>query len=394
MAKKFTPAEWTKIHQVTASEGAAYGLPARRTDSVVIGSFNIRKLGRLANKSAGAWKMLETICRRFDLLAIQEVQDDLEGLRELKTRLGNAYGLVASDITGSYPGRGSPERLVFLFRWSAIERTEVASDITFDRSSVVGKLFDKRRAFQTSFADHASDLADWQAENERRARAGKKKRAKPVVHLPDFVTFIRQPLCVSFRISGNSPTPLEFLAVNAHLLYGKYADERRWEFEALVGWLVDRARKANRMYCPNIILLGDCNLEVKTKKQRAAVDADLKSINRERLKGYRAKLNLPFVSPHPDKGYIYTNARRNQTYDQIGIVAHDSRLPLSDANKTAGASADAFNFDMFNFVELFSVALHAKPYAELSKTQKTTLLKKFGHDLSDHMPIWIRLPKP
>ena len=43
---------------------------------------------------------------------------------------------------------------------------------------------------------------------------------------------------------------------------------------------------------------------------------------------------------------------------------------------------------------LFAEALHGKPLAQLSKSQRSNLFRKFEHDLSDHMPIWVRLPKP
>ena len=33
-------------------------------------------------------------------------------------------------------------------------------------------------------------------------------------------------------------------------------------------------------------------------------------------------------------------------------------------------------------------------FLSLAKDDRKALLKKFEHDLSDHMPIWIRLPLP
>jgi hypothetical protein len=224
MAKSFTPAEWSKVLTLARTRGEDFGLPERRADSVVLGSFNVRKLGAVKKKSKGAWQMLSLICARFDLLAIQEVQDDLEGLIHIKQSLGGKYGMVASDITGSYPGQSPPpERLAFLFRWDVVERTEIASDISFDRGEVVKTLYDRRAAFHEAFERQAADLKAWEKEKAKRKLAGKKAPAKPVAHLPAFVTFIRQPSCVTFRIPGDSGAkPYEFLAANAHLLYGRY----------------------------------------------------------------------------------------------------------------------------------------------------------------------------
>ncbi len=75
-------------------------------------------------------------------------------------------------------------------------------------------------------------------------------------------------------------------------------------------------------------------------------------------------------------------------------MIHDPRLPDPTQNAHAGSDPDGFNYDVFNFVELFSSALHGKPYGGLTKPERKVLIKKFEHDLSDHMPIWIRLPKP
>jgi len=400
MAKKsFSGSEWQKIHDLTRTRGEEFGLPKRRPGSIVMGSFNIRKLGARDKKTAGSWQMMSLIAERYDLLGIQEVQDDLSGLKHLKNALGKNYGMVASDITGGYPGRGaSPERLAFLFRWAKVERTEIASDITYDRSSVVGTLFDHRNEFFAAFGDHNTSLDKWQLENKKRKREGKKPKAKPVVHLPEFVTFIRQPLCVSFQVTGaGGAEPYRFLAVNAHLLYGKYKDERYKEFLALVEWLVDRAKNASRMYYPNIILFGDCNLDFrKSKTKRRVVDDFIKSMNKENLKGARAKINFPFLDIHPEQTDVFaTNARLSETYDQIGLVVHDKRLPVSDKNQLAGTiGANDFDYGVFNFVDLFSQALHGKDFKALTALQKKTLLSKFEHDFTDHMPIWMRLPKP
>ncbi len=38
--------------------------------------------------------------------------------------------------------------------------------------------------------------------------------------------------------------------------------------------------------------------------------------------------------------------------------------------------------------------LHNKDYWSLTKKLRKTLISKFEHDFTDHMPIWVRLPKP
>ena len=120
-APKFSSAEWKTIRKTLSDAPERFGLPVRHYGSVVFGSFNIRKLGKIKTGSTGerddeTYRFLADVCRRFDLLAIQEVMSDTEGLLELKKRMGSEYGLVHSDVTGAFPGRpGNAERLAFIY---------------------------------------------------------------------------------------------------------------------------------------------------------------------------------------------------------------------------------------------------------------------------------------
>ena len=55
---------------------------------------------------------------------------------------------------------------------------------------------------------------------------------------------------------------------------------------------------------------------------------------------------------------------------------------------------DGFDYGMFNFTELIAQALYGTPTSALDAKERRAMLKKFEHDLTDHMPIWIRLSKP
>ena len=81
--------------------------------------------------------------------------------------------------------------------------------------------------------------------------------------------------------------------------------------------------------------------------------------------GKRTKLNFPFLSVHPYKAEDFrSNARLTKSYDQIGIISHDKRLPRSEQNSTASSDNNGFDYGVFNFVELFSRALHNKRLLE------------------------------
>ena len=401
---RFSTSEWNRINRSEPFE--CFGLPERRTKSVVIGTFNIRKLGSLKKRGSQAWAFLERICERFDLLAVQEVMDSLEGLRHLQKALGQDYGLVVSDVTGGVFNpedvikgrRGNNERLAFLFNWKRIRRTELASDISYDRTDVVSRLFRERARYSETWEKHHRDIGKWEERCLQARAEGKRSPQKPPIELPAFLTFIRQPHCASFEVVPKGEAdPYRFLGVNAHLLYGTNEDERRWEFEALIDWLTIRAKNAAKMYYPNIVLLGDCNLEFEAFTwTREEITTRLKKLNKEALKSKKAaKVNFPLLTPHPAHGELRTSARLKQTYDQIGIFAHDKHWPLSDANDVAGQKGqDAFDYGVFNFTELFAQALYGREFAKLNRGQRDGIIKRCEYDVSDHMPAWFRLPIP
>lgn len=76
----FTANQRTSIEAELAARPRDYGLPVRRTGSVVMTSFNTLKLGRGTN-SAKWWDFLNAFLSRCDLIALQEVMDDLSGVR-------------------------------------------------------------------------------------------------------------------------------------------------------------------------------------------------------------------------------------------------------------------------------------------------------------------------
>lgn len=397
----FSSSEWKKIFVKLEADESAYGLPVRMEDSLVFSSFNIRKFGRLMSgdekkRSEGSWEILITYCERCDFIAIQEVLDDLSSLLHLREKLGENYSVVFSDAVGAVPGRGgSPERLAYLYRNDRIKLTEMVSDVSFERSAILDTLYADKEKFFKAFQAREKALEELLVVNAERKKAGKRKRPKPPFVLPSFVQFIRTPHTASFEVKGEGEAePYRFIAVNAHLLYGdksKQKLERELEFKALIGWILNRAKNLDRVYQPNIFLFGDLNLDfANVDKRREAIEKFLKSIN-EKGKAGAAKVNFPFFNIHPSKQEVFrTNARRNQTYDQIALIARDKRLPPPHQNDEAGkCRADSYDYGMFDFVELFSQAI-----PKVTKPKGKLDYRLFEYDVSDHMPIWIKLPKP
>ena len=390
----FSDQQWQAIDSKLSQDPERYGCPIRRNDSVLIGSFNALKLGKDGD-SEKRWDFLKRFASRYDLLAVQEVMDDLSGIRRLHEMLGSSFKLIVSDTTGAVPGaRGLRERLAYLYRPERIELKELASDITYDRSVVISTLKQDIDAWKKFFKD-------FDETNMQREQQGKKKLGLSDVEHPKFLTFIRNPHCASFSIKGQgNADPVEFLAVNAHLLYGQSEEERTREFFALLEWLVQRAKQSKRMYYKNIILMGDLNMDFDSPESRYSdIVKLLIELNSNLLTGQSAaRVNFPFLNVHPDQISLFnTNARKSETFDHVAffIDKNETGLPLDTQNQQAGKSGpNGYDYGVFDFSELFAQAIHGKSFFELSKTQINSIYSKSKADVSDHMPIWVRVPVP
>ena len=399
MPKEFTAQEWKKIRSEMDNSPAKYGLPARIDGSAVVASFNIRKLGKIreaggdSGRNDTTMKFLRDVCKRFDLLAIQEVMADMSAVRRLKELMGKKYGLVVSDTTGTFPGEsGNTERMAYIYNKDVVERAEMVTDLSFDRTEVLRRLYGSRIKITKALDTYDAKL-----------KAGKKAKIK----MPEFLAFIRTPFAVAFRIGS-----YDFIAINAHLHFGDYVNDRRLEGKALMEWIVGKVRATESL---NAVLFGDLNLDFdKPKNDLKRIVGVAKELrDKGKSNEEQVRVSFPFLFPHPKPGQpvpqdskiFRTNVLLTETYDQIAIFSQDERLGkrletshTGHANKAAWRSTKKGpDYGVFNFTELFSKALTGKTYDTLKKGDKEAaeeLIKKFDFNVSDHMPIWMRVPLP
>ena len=405
MATRFSEAEWAKIIEKLEEDPAGFGMPeGGREASLVFASFNIRKIGNLKTGTPKQsrkpeFDFMARFCARCDFVAIQEVQDNLDGLMYLKERMeakvagDDEFAMVVSDITGSVPGMsGMSERLAFIYRKRRVRRTDMASDLNIDRSAVLEHFFDNHELL----VEHHKE---YQAKVRKSKEQGKKK---PSYHAPAFVTFLRSPHVAAFEIpAANDEKPVSFAAVNAHLIFGK-PHEREAEFDALLSWLVNRLKARKRLTVDNFILLGDLNLDLDNADfDRAHIESKMKALNKKVFKGKnKDRIYFPFIDNHPNTDApIRSNAKQDQTFDQIAFFlgAREKRLPNHNwKNLIANAGPDDYDYGIFNFVELFTQAIHGCSFNEMPARglSQSAFIDRFEHNVSDHMPIWVRLPRP
>lgn len=92
------------------------GIPKRTMDGdVLIASWNIREFDsrKLGGRLTDAFYYIAEILSHFDLIAIQEIRDDLSALERVQNLLGGWWKYVVTDVTAGTSGNG--ERMAFLF---------------------------------------------------------------------------------------------------------------------------------------------------------------------------------------------------------------------------------------------------------------------------------------
>jgi len=391
VAQSFTQAEWDSINAVLDQPGKSeeYGIPAVNDQSVVFASWNIRKFGALRDddgtpkKSEGASRMIARFCAHCDLIAIQEVQSDTEALVALLDTLnaqGDHYRLIMSDVTGRVPGYdGMAERSAFLYDTRKVRLGRIASDLSMDRTAVLQNI---GAAYATALegqftGDNQPGLMErlqmWISDVPWLTKVTRKS----------FVQFIRSPHLVEFVVDGPDGR-YEVQCINAHLVSGENKTERSNEFFALLEWLVRDSPNTVTGPGKAVMVLADLNLDFQSSvdKRRDGIAAYITDLN-ERA-GLNAHVNFPFLD-----GWFFTNARKDETFDHIAFLADDPHWPRAEHNGLAGTlGAREFDYGMFDFTRLFRDA------GPGLLPDGGTDFDRFAHDLTDHMPIWLRMPLP
>jgi endonuclease/exonuclease/phosphatase family metal-dependent hydrolase len=98
-------------------------------DTMLLATWNIRELdsSKYGERTDEAYLYLAEIVSRFDVVAVQEVRNDLGGLRRLTAALGPHWRWIVTDVTAGRSGNG--ERMSFLYDTRTVEFTGLASEL-------------------------------------------------------------------------------------------------------------------------------------------------------------------------------------------------------------------------------------------------------------------------
>src|SRR5512139_2704701 len=197
-------------------------LPRKLVDrNVLVGTWNIRAFGAVHPKwdenpaspkrNLRAMAYIAEIIRRFDVVAIQEVKEDLSGLLLLMDWLGPDWGYIVTDTTAG--SAGNTERLAYVFDRRRVRPAGLAGEIVLP---------------PTDKGDPAQQFA-------------------------------RTPYLVGFQAGAE-----RFALLTAHIMYGEVPAERVGEISALSRAVASDLRsrsKAAPGQVDNLIVLGDFNID-------------------------------------------------------------------------------------------------------------------------------------
>ncbi|MBW7996877.1 MAG: endonuclease [Candidatus Glassbacteria bacterium] len=152
------------------------------------------------------------IVRRFDVVAVQEVKNNLRAIRYMMKLLGPQWGFLLTDVTLGDKGNG--ERLAFVFDTTRVRPSGLAAEIVIpagDPDYLPANLFQRQ--------------------------------------------FVRTPYAASFSAGGRT-----FILVTLHVNYGDDKSDRIDELRAIANWISRWAENSYR-FDHNLIVLGDFNID-------------------------------------------------------------------------------------------------------------------------------------
>jgi endonuclease/exonuclease/phosphatase family metal-dependent hydrolase len=230
-------------------------IPAKTKDRLLVATWNIANLG-VQDRLDDDYALIAELIGWFDLVAVQEVNDDLRGIEAIHERLPARYDLLFSDASGNR------ERQAFLYDSRKVLRLREVGRVAIPPSQL-----------------------------PKIAVAGATTA---------FAGFDRCPYLASFESGG-----FRFALLNVHLFYGSEApadlDRRTLETFA-VAWWADKTHRDKHSYVGDIVPLGDFNLPMAAPGDRI----------------FDALVALGLTTP-PHSSQIGSAIASDNQYDQIAF---------------------------------------------------------------------------
>ena len=306
--------------------------PRMENGKILLATWNIRNLGKFRSgpneRLPQSWLYLAELLSRFDIGAVQEVDQDIAPLEKLTGLMGGDYEYIFSDVNAG--ARGGNWRLAFIYDKRKVQPGRQTGWVVPPPLEVVAA--DGRRRYES---------------------------AKP---------FARIPYYCSFVVGGQT-----LMLINLHFLWGKGVGdpERLVEIENLLRVL--EFKSASDPYWPdNQIILGDFNI---TTEQR------------EIIKTFK---DHGFIMP-PELIRLDRSQTRATKYSQIFCHPSGREFSPSGPAGVVNFFRSVFREqDEDHYRAYLARDAQGDPVPNTEKSRKyINFWRTF--QMSDHFPLWIEL---
>jgi len=322
-------------------------VPKSKTNKLLLASWNIANLGA-QERSKGAREVIAHILKRFDLIAVQEINDDYRQFKKIVDIMGDKFDFFMSDTAGN------DERLAYVYNTEKISAGKLFGEVALRPREY------PKRDVKVHYREKRKD----------KIQVFKKLRYTP---------FDRNPYIGSFSCGE-----IDFVLANVHLYFGKFQQSskekdrlkyarRVLEIHALAKWAKDRSVGGNA-WDKDIILLGDMN--VPNVEHNEATFKALEEFSWTSVDFYN---DTNMAQPESLSRIGGSNLGNDKTYDQIAFA------PTALKNRISNYGV--FDFDAAIFESKWSSLLKMHSHSKAVKAFNAYL----RHYVSDHRPIWVEL---
>ena len=207
------PIDVAREREALRAHATLRGIPARAAGKLLLATWNVANLG-VQKRGAEDHSLLAEIISWFDIVAVQEVNDKLSGLRAVMAELPSEYRVLFSEASGNQ------ERVAFIYDATIVQQLEKVGRLSIPPAQL--------------------------------------RHIKLPGSANTFEGFDRGPYMAAFAAGA-----FRFLLVSVHLYFGSDSqadmDRRALETIAVARW-ADKRRQSPNAYVSDIIALGDFNL--------------------------------------------------------------------------------------------------------------------------------------
>lgn len=301
--------------------------------TLLLATWNIREFDSTAfgERGAEAFYYIAEIIARFDLVALQEVRQDLKALHRLMDILGSDWGHMVSDVTEGTQGNG--ERMAFIFDKRKVNPGGLVGQLVLPPLELKGP--DGKKVYQ------------------------------PVSQV------VRTPLIAGFKTGWT-----DFILTTVHIIYGEGVANSPARVEEIrqVAQALRRRSEDPFEWSRNLILLGDFNIFDTT-------DLTMKAIS-----------DAGFVVP-PELQHLPSNVMQNKFYDQIAFRTRPDRFGTTGKAGVFNYYNTVFTLeDEAVYIPEMGEA-YRKASDGSARKNPSLYYRTFWrtHQMSDHLPMWVEL---